>query len=57
MTSKNNPDNRNKQNGKMVLSSDCEKCEEKCTNGKRYLKLFESKRVGRGIYCIRGGNS
>lgn len=50
--SKNNPDTKGKKVvGKMVTSDDCLKCKHQCRKGLDYLKKFEIKRVGNGVWC------
>lgn len=50
--SKNNPDKRDaKVKGKFVISSDCEKCTQKCGKGEAYLKRYAIKKEGNGVWC------
>jgi hypothetical protein len=50
--SKNNPTNRKEQTkAKLVYSSDCESCDNRCKCGEEYLKLFKIKHEGKGVVC------
>lgn len=54
--SKNNPAGRvHVVNHKMVSSSECEKCTDKCKQGSEYLAKMSdgSGRIGFGIKCIK----
>jgi hypothetical protein len=55
-SSKNNPTARVNTKGKMVVSSECEKCNDQCPKGKRYLQLFQQKKMGKGVFCESGGS-
>lgn len=35
----------------LKLSTDCEKCTDKCEKGLRYLDKMSKKRFGRGVKC------
>ena len=51
-SSKNNPSSREgavKVN--LVLSDSCEKCDNKCEKGKKYLAKINSGRGGIGVVC------
>jgi hypothetical protein len=50
--SKNNPSARVKEpKMKMVTSTECENCKEKCSRGIQYLKVFNIKKQGNGVPC------
>ena len=50
--SKNNPTTRVKEpKMKMVTSSECENCKDKCDRGLQYLQSFSLKKCGNGVPC------
>jgi len=50
--SKNNPDNKvKKHENKVISSSECEKCNEKCEAYYKYIDLLASGKIGKGIIC------
>ena len=51
-TSKNNPNNRKQNKGKMVLSSECGACMG-CEKGIRYVEVFNIKKDGKGVMCYK----
>lgn len=52
--SKNNPDAKHKsEKTNLVLSETCEKCENKCERGIRYLKNIHDGKSGNGVVCYK----
>jgi hypothetical protein len=51
--SKNNPNNRKEVKSKIVTSTTCEECTDKCIKGIEYLKLFAVRKEGRGVCCTK----
>jgi len=49
--SKNNVANRQTSKVKIVTSTDCENCKERCAKGEEYLKVFNKRKVGNGVAC------
>jgi len=50
--SKNSPGNKGvKMVGKMVTSSECEGCCNKCAKGIAYLERFAIQHEGKGLFC------
>jgi len=43
--------NTTTNNVKLVYSSDCESCIDKCGKGIEYLRVFEIKKEGKGVVC------
>lgn len=52
--SKNNPTNKGgSQKSVLVLSSECEKCTEKCDRGIKYLESLKNGKSGNGCVCVK----
>jgi len=52
--SKNNPDARKATTkSRMVSSTECEACKDKCQKGISYLELFHKRGEGRGVMCSK----
>jgi hypothetical protein len=52
--SKNNPTSRsNAPKTKMVTSTECENCKDKCDKGINYLKTFKNRLFGTGVPCSK----